>query len=128
MTDQQREPLTLSLQRPAEDVCVVHATGEVDIASAPELTKLLRTALENTPKLVVMELTGVEFLGSAGLAALIEAKKLAGEATTIVLAGTTRPIVDRALQVSGLDTLFDQYPTIEQATAAHRPSTDATDN
>lgn len=117
MTDPQREQLTLSLRR-AEDVCVLHATGEIDIATAPKLTKLLRTALESNPRLLVMELTDVDFLGSAGLAALIEARKLAGEATRVVLAGTTRRVVDRALQTSGLATLFDHYPTTEQATAS----------
>jgi anti-sigma B factor antagonist len=58
------------------DVRVVTVTGEVDTVTAPQLAAVLTEQLA-VARLVVVDLDGVQFLGSAGLQVLFEANELA---------------------------------------------------
>ena len=58
------------------DTRVVTVIGEVDTVTAPQLVAVL-TAQLAVARLVVVNLDGVQFLGSAGLQALFEANELA---------------------------------------------------
>ncbi|MGH3885018.1 MAG: STAS domain-containing protein [Pseudonocardiaceae bacterium] len=58
------------------DARVVTVVGEVDALTAPELAAFLTAQLVAAP-VVVVDLDGVRFLGSAGLSVLFEANELA---------------------------------------------------
>ncbi len=58
------------------DARVVTVMGEVDALTAPELAAFL-TAQLTVAQVVVVDLDGVRFLGSAGLSVLFEANELA---------------------------------------------------
>lgn len=58
------------------DARVVTVTGEVDSLTAPELAACLTAQLAGARR-VVVDLDGVQFLGSAGLSVLFEANELA---------------------------------------------------
>ncbi len=58
------------------DARVVTVMGEVDALTAPELATFL-TAQLTVAQVVVVDLDGVRFLGSAGLSVLFEANELA---------------------------------------------------
>jgi len=60
------------------DAAVLDLRGEIDLATGEDLTAQLGRALAAVPELLVIDLTGVDFLGSAGLAALIAARDDAG--------------------------------------------------
>ncbi|MFB8003627.1 STAS domain-containing protein [Nocardia sp. NPDC056000] len=49
---------------------VVTASGEIDVTSAPVLERVLRRALRAGTRTVVVDMTGVSFLGSAGITVL----------------------------------------------------------
>ncbi len=57
-----------------DDVRVVEVMGEVDMATAPELTAMLDGALDASPR-VVADLSAVVFLDSSALNALIHAQR-----------------------------------------------------
>jgi anti-sigma B factor antagonist len=80
----------------------VTVTGEVDCTSAPDLRTLLDRFLDGTPREVVVDLTGVTFLDSAGLSTLAAAHRraLAAGGRLRVLAATRAVI--RPLQITGL--------------------------
>jgi anti-sigma B factor antagonist len=85
---------------------VVHATGEIDMLTAPALRTRLDEHLP-TASLLVLDLSQVTFLGSAGLAVLVAAKEDADRlGHTLRLVPGSR-IVTRALEATGLLTLFD---------------------
>jgi anti-anti-sigma factor len=56
--------------RASRDECVVMAAGEVDMASAPQLTG----ALADVHGRVVVDLAGVTFLDSTGISVLVGAR------------------------------------------------------
>jgi len=65
--------------RRVDDALVITATGEVDIATGPNLQAALISALRTADAAkVVLDLSAVTFLGSRGLVALVEAAAEAG--------------------------------------------------
>jgi anti-sigma B factor antagonist len=116
--ESQPHELGLSVEHPAPGVSVVRPVGEIDMLTAPELAKAFRDELTTACRVLVVDLEGVEFLGSSGLAALVEARQFASKAATVRLAGAMRPIVARGLQVSRLDHVFGWYPSVDEAVAA----------
>ena len=61
---------SVRVDRPAGDLVVIRGVGEVDSVTAPMLSACLHRELEHQPVTLVLDLTGVDFLGVAGLAVL----------------------------------------------------------
>lgn len=101
-----------------DGVLVIHVVGEIDTLTAPVLRAQLDEQLP-AATLLVLDLTQVTFLGSAGLAVLVATKDDAERrAITLRLVPGSR-IVTRALEATGLLTLFD---VAEDVTTALRPA------
>jgi anti-sigma B factor antagonist len=93
---------------------VMHVVGEIDTLTAPILRGRLDEQLAETP-LLVLDLSDVTFLGSAGLAVLVAAKDDADRRQhTLRLVPGSR-IVTRALEATGLLGLFDIADGVPQA-------------
>ena len=98
--------ITLSTSTGEDGVVTVTVVGEVDTFTAPVLRSSLDTQLEQQPKGLVIDLSGVQFLGSAGLAVLVETQKSArSRDVDLRLVATTRAVT-RPLEVTGLIDLF----------------------
>jgi anti-sigma B factor antagonist len=93
---------------------VLQVSGEIDILGAPALRSALVLALEES-KLVVLDLSGVSFLGSSGLAVLVEAREQAQRASQDLRLVCTTRIVLRALEATGLRELFVVAPDLNSA-------------
>jgi anti-sigma B factor antagonist len=113
------DQITLSHTSPAAGQVVIEVGGEVDMLTSPQL----RTAVveqfdaEAGVELVVLALDGVSFLGTSGLAVLIEVREAAHTAgVELRLACTARRVL-RPLTIAGLVPLFDIHNSIEQALA-----------
>lgn len=104
----------ITLSTSTEDgVVTVTVVGEVDTFTAPVLRSTLDSQLEQSPRELVIDLSGVQFLGSAGLAVLVETQKSArSREVALRLIATTRAVT-RPLEVTGLIDLF----TIADSTA-----------
>jgi anti-sigma B factor antagonist len=105
--------ITLSTSTGEDGTVTVTVVGEVDTFTAPVLRSSLDTQLEQSPRELVIDLSGVQFLGSAGLAVLVEPQKAArAREVELRLIATTRAVT-RPLEVTGLIDLF----TIADGTA-----------
>jgi anti-anti-sigma factor len=111
-------PAEFSVAHPAWEMCVIRVRCELDMLTVPTLSRLLSQDLAVGYRALVVDLTDCEFAGSLALAALTQAHQHAtsGAKTRFALAGTSR-IVARALETSGLGTLFETYPTVSEAVA-----------
>jgi anti-sigma B factor antagonist len=80
---------------------VVVVVGDVDALTAPQVVKAVDTALAQQPRFLVVDLSGVDFLASAGLSALVDGHRKAGEGGRfrVVAAG---PATRRVLELTGL--------------------------
>jgi anti-sigma B factor antagonist len=98
--------ISLSTDTSDDGAVTVTVVGEVDTFTAPVLRSTLDAQLEQQPQELVIDLSGVQFLGSAGLAVLVETQKSArSREVDLRLVATTRAVT-RPLEVTGLIDLF----------------------
>lgn len=107
--------------RPAPETVVLHVAGEVDTMTAPALDSAVTTELERDPARLVLDLTGVTFLASRGLAVLVRAAALAEERGSRVELVSQRRAVLRPLEVTRMAHLFAIHPTLDAALAGGTP-------
>ena len=96
---------------------VVRARGELDIGNAPQLRDTVNAALEKYPRLVV-DLSAVTFMDSVTLGVLIGAYNRVREQGGALAVVCTDERVRRVFRITGLDTVFALFDTVEAATAA----------
>ncbi|MBP2370542.1 anti-sigma factor antagonist [Pseudonocardia parietis] len=108
------EGLRLEASTPSEGVVVVAVGGELDMLTAPELRGDVIARIA-TASLIVLELDGVRFLGTSGLAALIEIREQAHRTGVELRVACTEPRVLRPLAIAGLHHLFDVHDDVETA-------------
>jgi anti-sigma B factor antagonist len=93
---------------------LVHVAGDLDLYTTGLLHDRLWPHLENTD-VVVLNLTGVAFLGSAGLAELVAAHDAADRNGVRIRLVATGHAVLRPLEVTGLRSAFEVFDTVEAA-------------
>ena len=109
--------IRLDVDQPDEGVIVVHVDGDIDTLTSPLLSSYLADQFETNPRVLVLDLTRVQFLGSAGLAALIMAREEAGRRDTKLRLVSAGHAVLRPLAATGLSGEFDVYDSTAAALA-----------
>jgi anti-sigma B factor antagonist len=66
----ERGPLTLRISDDVGSVLRVEAMGELDLSNAQALDKELERAMETSAERIIVDLSGLEFIDSTGIAAL----------------------------------------------------------
>lgn len=96
---------------------VVSVHGEVDMITTPRLHACLQDRLARTPDRLVVDMSGLSFLGSSGLAVLVESLDDARtRGTDLRLVCNSREVV-RPLEATGLTELFKTYSDLGSALA-----------
>jgi anti-sigma B factor antagonist len=96
------------------DARVVTVTGEIDTLTAPKLATFLNEQLA-AAQVVVVDLDGVEFLGSAGLSALFEANEQANRERRALRMVCHSRIANRALEATELRDQFTFADSVPEA-------------
>ena len=100
----------------------VLVTGEVDLATAPELREtLLRVLHTQGPAVLDIDLAEVTFLDCAGIGALVAVNNAAAHAGCQVRVCHPQPIVRRVLELTGLLDVFAVEPQPLPAGPQHPP-------
>ena len=105
----------------AGPVCVLNVSGEIDLISGPRLRAALDEVLDD-PRAraltgVVLDLSAVTFLGSAGLAVLVDAHEHAtqrGSSLKIVIDGPGSAVA-RAFQAAAIHEHLDLHHNVGDA-------------
>lgn len=104
-------------ERRVGDVTVVAVAGVVDALTAPDLKQAISVAAKSSPPAVVVDLTAVEFLASAGMGVLIAAHdELIPRVRFAVVA--EGPATSRPLKLVGVSDVVALYATLDAALAA----------
>lgn len=101
--------LELTCRQVGDDVLVITVAGDLDMATAAQARAYLQDRTAARPRHLVLDLTGVEFMGSHGVSLLVDAHEgRDGIHGRLHLTGVSsnRP-VERALDVTGLTPLLD---------------------
>lgn len=103
--------------RQADGGVVLEVAGEVDLQSGGSFHAALEQAWSDRPAVLVVDLREVGFLGSIGLAHLLEANSVVGGgALRVVPSAAAR----RTIGVASLHPVLTMYETVENALAAPR--------
>lgn len=97
--------LELAVDASADPV-VVAVTGEVDITVADRFRQCLLAQVDDGRRMIVIDLSGLRFMDSSGLSALIDARRRVGTEGTITIREPT-PMVRQLLEVTGAAGLFE---------------------
>lgn len=96
---------------------VLELWGEIDLHEVPRLRDEVRIALDRHPRVLFVDLTGLTFIDSSGLAVLVEALQRAraegGELALYGIHGTVAAI----FHMARLDEVFRIFP--DEAAARH---------
>jgi len=100
------------------ETVIFKLTGSLDLATSPSVrAALLEETGEGKKHDVIVDLTGLEFLDSTGLGALIGAQRRALEGGAEVRLVVTEGPIARLLNITGLVRVFGVYPSVEAALA-----------
>lgn len=98
---------------------VVVLSGRLDMLAAAELKSRIQRLVAEGWSQLVLDLSGVSFIDSSGLGALIGGLKAARTAGGDCRLARPVEQIRYVLQVSTLDRVLVQYPTVEEALAQY---------
>jgi anti-sigma B factor antagonist len=108
------DSIATHVDRVDDDTIVLSVAGVIDLATATELADAMHVALASARHRLVIDLTGVSFMSSAGLAILAEAHAaMKPRAQFAVVANNA--VILRPLEITKLADVLDVYPTLESA-------------
>lgn len=99
----------------ARQVPVVHANGDLDIATVDSLRDEVAEILAERPPALVIDLTGVAFFDSSGLHALDEIRRTAEEQGTTLGLICPHARLMKLFEITDLKDLFEFYPSADAA-------------
>jgi anti-anti-sigma factor len=98
-----------------KQLAVVAITGSVDALTSREVTRFLSQQIGDGKKDIVVDLSQVDFMSSAGLRAILAAlKESRQQGGDLSLAGAQHG-VDKVLKMSGFTNILKTYPTVAEA-------------
>lgn len=97
-----------SLSRGSSDASQVKVAGELDLASAPQLTAMLRDALRDT-RLVVLDLSDLTFLDSAGAHAIVNASIAARQDGRQLLVAHATDRIERVFALTSSSASLERF-------------------
>lgn len=101
-----------------EKQAVLPLHGEIDLHVSPQIATSLREMIARKPAQLLVDLSGVSYVDSSGLAALIDAmqrvQQYGGKFGIVGLQETVRSI----FEIARLDQVFRIFPDLESASLA----------
>ena len=104
-------------------VPVVRAAVEVDATNAQDLRSAIVAALGTGAERLIVDMSQTEFCDSTGLNVLVRAHKRLSEAGGELLLVASEPTLLRIFKVTGMDTMFHLFASLDEAlVAAPKPT------
>ena len=103
---------------------VVTVLGEIDLATGPLLWECLATAIPDAERRLVIDLSGITFIDSTGMAVFMQAQKQLRHRGAELILRAPRASARRVLSITGLDTAIAvQDGSVTTTLAAPSPVT-----
>ena len=103
----------LVVEQESGGAVILSAAGTIDMLTAPQLQQRVDAIVSRQPAALIVDLSRVEFLASAGIGVLVGIHNNAdGMAYAVVAHG---PATSRPLKLLGIDTMLKIYPSMAEA-------------
>jgi anti-sigma B factor antagonist len=102
-----------------ETVTLVEVSGRVDSMNADQFGGALNTQIDGGKVHIVLDLSSVEYMSSAGLREIVTSLKKAKKAQGDLRLAQPSQRVREVLEMAGLDTIFRIYSTQSEAVGSY---------
>ncbi|NIQ02594.1 MAG: anti-sigma factor antagonist [Nitrospinaceae bacterium] len=107
--------MELKSQETGNGAVTVTIKGEIDMSSSPKVRELLNSLFKKNQKAIVVDLSGVTYIDSSGIATLVEGLQWSHNShNKFRLTGLT-PMVKDVFEIARLLTVFEIFDTWEEA-------------
>jgi anti-anti-sigma factor len=97
-----------------DQAVVLTVSGEVDMLSSPRLAEAIATTLATKPAALIVDLSKVGFLASAGMTVLVTAQAEIAAPTQFAVVANG-PATSRPIKLMGIDSVLALYSTLDAA-------------
>jgi anti-anti-sigma factor len=107
------------------DVLVLSPEGRIDHANSEEFRKGLAPHVERCKadgERLVLDLTGVDYISSAGLRCFMLAEKQARAQGGTIVVAAMQPVVKEIFEISRFTLVFETFATVREALAKLSPA------
>lgn len=105
--------MEVTLETHAEGTSVVHVSGELDMATTPELEEVVESV--DLAGRVVIDLTECGFLDSSAVRVLVGTARSSEEAGGSLSIVANDPGILRVLEIAAVDTMLPVHQTLDSA-------------
>lgn len=107
--------------RTEQGFTIVTVKGEVDLYSSPRMREALMTSASRKKPQVIVDLSGVTYMDSSGIATLVEALKLTRKQSgRLVIAGLSDRVRE-VFELARLESVFELSPSVESVLPPRGP-------
>jgi anti-sigma B factor antagonist len=107
--------ISLSTEKTSTDTTVLRVGGEVDMVSSPLLRQRVTDEIDGGVRRLILDFNDVGFMGTSGLAVLVEARSGAMDANIELWLVCAKRVTLRSLDIAGLRPLFRVADTVTNA-------------
>lgn len=94
---------------------IIKPLGEIDLHNSPQLRKTLQEVIKNDTAILLIDLEGVSYMDSSGLATLVEAFQHISKQGKKFALFSLQDTVKNIFSIARLDEIFAIYPSLEKA-------------
>jgi anti-sigma B factor antagonist len=105
-------------QRTVDNASVLSPRGEIDLGRAPAFRQHLTQAQRKKPQKLIVDLTGVPYMDSSGVATLVEAMQAARKGGSKLILCGLQSKVRSIFEIARLDMVFTIVETSDDALRA----------
>lgn len=109
-----RGPLQVGVQE-SEGIVILSPVGEVGYHEAPALRTAIKEAFERKPRRMVVNLSGVSYMATPGVATLVEALQISKRTTVPLVLCNLTDRVRAIFEIARLQTVFKIVPDLDSA-------------
>ena len=111
-----KDPISTSVSHD-DRVAVLTVSGEIDLATIPAFEAAIAEALTQRPTALIVDLSAVDFLASAGLQALVATHESLSPTVGFAVVADG-PATSRPIELTGLDQILSLHSALSAAKAA----------
>lgn len=100
-----------------EGATVMKPVGDVDLSRSPVLRNAIRSALNDKPDKLIVELSGVSYMDSSGVATLVEAMQITRKIQAKLVLCNLTDRVQSIFEIARLDQVFTITDDLDSAKA-----------
>ena len=100
---------------------IISLVGSLDALTADQAHGFIGAQLDGGQQRVVVDLSQVDFMSSAGIRVLLDMLKRSRGLGGDLRLAATQPGVQRTLEMSGMVRVLKVYPSVEEAVGSYEP-------